>query len=288
MDYSLQNSIVRQIVDEKKGEILSKPFTNMKEIITVKCCKGHIINMTPFDLIRSNNYCLKCSSNEENKDHSLSIIKSPSRGRNHHSKRSSKLRGSCENIKYSNVQNRWFNSTSENDPILSFGERLAQENGCILLSTYIVNNDTMLRWSCLENGHEFIDSINNLNMRISRFCPMCFNENNVIKGREIARLNGGSCLSDSNTKTSEFRWLCKNNHIFTRSLKELISEPHRYCLECLNDKSLLYNEACIVANSYGGKCIRESIIDASDLTFECKRGHRWNTSLYKVKYLKSW
>lgn len=114
-------------------------------------------------------------------------------------------------------------------------------------------------------------------------------EERLVKVKEIAKSNGGKCLSKTYLNNREFLiFQCKKGHKWETNFKTI--NKGSWFPDCsktrLNaEKSILYyKELCNLAKAMGGRCISRKYVGAhSKLLWECRIGHQWLASPNSIK-----
>jgi hypothetical protein len=175
-------------------------------------------------------------------------------------------------------------------------QSLAHSKGGICLSTRYINSTTKLKWCCKE-GHEWKAMPSSI--KVGQWCPMCARKQSgssqrlsIGKMREIAKKNGGECLSEKyfNSKT-KLKWRCVKGHVWETPYVS-ISMGH-WCPICSTKISADKRRMCIedmqrLAEQRGGKCLSKIYIDnRHKLEWLCSKGHTWKAPYNKI-YTGRW
>jgi len=100
----------------------------------------------------------------------------------------------------------------------------------------------------------------------------------------IAAERGGKCLSDTykNVKT-DLLWECADGHRWHSTPDNVKNQGH-WCHECGGSKRSNIKEMRKIAAQRGGKCISKKYVNnITKLTWECEKGHRWDTTPNSIK-----
>ena len=141
-----------------------------------------------------------------------------------------KWKAKHSNIKFSNQWCPKCSIIKRRVRIFDGAKKIAKEKKGICLSTKYSGYDTKLTWKC-SKGHIFLMSPNSI--RKGKWCSACYG--NLPLGidlmKKTAEKRGGKCLSKIYTNTyTNLRWKCKNNHIFNKTARSVLSGV--WCLEC--------------------------------------------------------
>jgi thiol-disulfide isomerase/thioredoxin len=303
---------IKQIAMDRGGKCLSKEYIQSKSKLEFECDKGHRWKALPNNITQGS-WCLKCARQrmgEEQRDSIVTFYKIAAEhggkclskeylgGPNkiefecEHGHRwktlgiSVKIGHWCPDCRYIN------NGLKRRDPIDVFN-KIAKDKGGKCLSTEYINRDVPLKFECAE-GHTWKTSGNLI--KKGTWCPKCFNKKRGASQRdsiktfqEIAKKHGGKCLStkyiNSNTRL-EFE-CAKGHRWYTKAIT--IKHQGSWCPGCysttrgesLRDSIETYHR---IAAEKGGKCISTEYKNKdSRLTFECAKGHIWQTVAQGVK-----
>lgn len=165
------------------------------------------------------------------------------------------------------------------------------------LSPEWINCNTKYKWKC-QNGHIFeklFDAI-----KKGEWCKQC-TKVGISKCRDFASKYEGELLSteyvDNKTK---LEWKCRNNHVFERAWKHMISRPN-FCPQCPKikleksekpdpQKKVLGIEDCHQeAEKLGGKCLETKYNNRRSLMrWICKNNHTFTLTLGAVRNNGRW
>ena len=173
-------------------------------------------------------------------------------------------------------------------------KKMITDNECTFINTFIsIDNELIIEFKC-DNDHECWIKYNH-NMDII-FCKKCKNKenhkNNVIGSERNKKLikfaeENKYVIMNLTIKTLSSNIVtivCKNNH----SKRIVLSDYKKYsCRECKNMDTL--KEAKNIAIQRGGECLSEEYVnDKTYLDWICAYGHKWSTSLSKIKTDNRW
>lgn len=127
--------------------------------------------------------------------------------------------------------------------------------------------------------------------RSDRLCKACSRKNDRIEQcRELAKVNGGIFLSDKwISSTYKYSWKC-GTCIHEWQTQYYVIARGSWCKICSKDKmaadkrikNIHYCQQ--LASNNGGKCLStEYKNDATKYTWQCSKGHNWNTRLTVIE-----
>ena len=145
-----------------------------------------------------------------------------------------------------------------------------------------VNYEYKINVTC-EHGHVF--ETYHKNLKNGSWCPKCYRPQKTLKDmHELAQKNRGKCLSTIYVdRKSILSWECDKGHRWDCQAQRVIA--NYWCPKC---SRVLKHEnifQCIqeLALKNGGKCVSVNYINRkSILSFECKKGHCWNTQALNI------
>ncbi|WP_286230583.1 zinc-ribbon domain-containing protein [Neobacillus mesonae] len=155
-------------------------------------------------------------------------------------------------------------------------QEMAEKNNGLCLSKEYVNNNEKLQWRC-EKGHVWEASA--ANIRSGKWCPRCAKRKVVIEDmQELAKSRGGTCLSNNyKGKYIKLKWKCKEGHVWESTPGTIRSGS--WCPSCSKKSKLTITNVDHLTAERGGKCLSIYYINSKTrLHFECKDGHRWETT----------
>lgn len=120
---------------------------------------------------------------------------------------------------------------------LELCQEIAEERGGKCLSTEYKNNRENLLWMCSES-HIWEACFRHVKHN-NTWCPSCYGNKKLSLEicQEIAKQNGGKCLSTEYINTTEIMsWMCSNNHIFETPL-QYIKYDNTWCPYCSKGRS---------------------------------------------------
>ena len=102
--------------------------------------------------------------------------------------------------------------------------------------------------------------------------------------QDLARSRGGLCLSDTYVNNRvRLLWQCGNGHQWHASPGSVKNGGH-WCPICAGQGRPTIEDMVRIAGNRGGRCLSERYVnDGTKLSWECAKGHRWETSPNMVK-----
>lgn len=184
---------------------------------------------------------------------------------------------------------------------LAYCKKYAERRGGQCLSTEYTNPNTLMTWKCAA-GHVWEQTFNNV--RRSSFCHGC----NVLAGKkttietchEYAQKHGGKCLSTKYINyTLPLKWECAVGHKWEQGWKNLYRS--NFCTLCTRNMpaNAVYEppvkipitlaECQDIAFNNGGICLSDEYINSkTDMSWECKIGHKWQATASSVCRKRKW
>jgi len=286
---------MREIARIRGGKCISDLYVNVKTKLHWECEKGHQWEATP-DSVKKGTWCPECGKNKKK----LTIEEM---------QEIAKLReGKCLSEKYVNSytkllwecekKHQWETTPyiikngswcpeclieSKKLTIEDMQEMAKLKRGKCLSDIYI-NSYTKLLWEC-EKGHKW-ETIPWVIKRGS-WCPECaINKikSSIEKMREIAKKKGGKCLSDVYIKGSlKLLWECEKGHQWEATPENI--KRGSWCPNCANQKNkLTILDMQELAKNKEGKCLSKVYKNIeTKLQWECKEGHKWETTPKNIK-----
>jgi hypothetical protein len=161
-------------------------------------------------------------------------------------------------------------------------QQLARKRGGKCISNEYQGMNHHLNWRC-GNGHEWAAIPSSI--KAGHWCPRCYGNNpfTITDLSKIAASRGGQVLSEKmDNRRSMLRWRCAEGHEWHTSAQNVMAG--HWCPVCGKSQPLSLETAMEAAITNGGRCLSESYVNArASLLWECKFGHRWRTSLYKIR-----
>ena len=162
-------------------------------------------------------------------------------------------------------------------------KRVARERGGKCLSKVYTHGQNKLQWQCGEK-HIWMATPGNVKLK-NTWCPFCAGTAKLTIGemKELASLHGGKCLSEVYINNlTKLKWQCGKGHVWMSTPAGIKSGS--WCPVCAGKAKHTISEMKELAARYGGKCLSSSYVNNSSmLMWQCKNGHRWQTSPNKVE-----
>lgn len=166
---------------------------------------------------------------------------------------------------------------------------LASAKGGRCLSEIYVNNNTKLRWQCVE-GHEWEVAPSSIK-HANSWCPKCagLERGTIEEMRTLAISKGGMCLSLTyKNSSSKLLWQCAEGHQW-ETTPTAIKNNNTWCPKCAGSEKSTIEEMQMLAERRGGKCLSSIYKDMnSKLLWQCAEGHQWTAKPVIIKHKNSW
>lgn len=305
----------KNIAKKNGGKCLTNELTNSETKLDLVCAENHKWSTFPRNLIRGF-WCKSCAI-KKSKQHlkkSISDCIELAQKNNgfclstEYINAHSKLIWQCNKghtwkASYHGVRGgTWCNicSTKRAADMLRLSiddcHKTAKKRNGFCLSESYKNSQTNLTWKC-EEGH--IWEATYANIRKGTWCKKCSQKQTSFKRRtsidffkNYAISKKGKCLSEEyvNQKT-RLKFECDKGHVWETSGGS-IKGGKTWCPICagtfrITTKELIeekLNELRNIAESKGGECLSTTYINSKKkLKFQCKNGHKWETSAYVIK-----
>lgn len=282
---------IKNFAKLKGGYLLSKNYTNNKEILFWKCNCGEEWESSWSNLKAKNAWCPKCLKRKTSKNRNtynieyfkkLAIFKNGLCLSDKYINCNEKLEFQCKlghiwKAKPSNIvnSNTWCPICNHISPVsIEDMQNLAKKKNGECLSNKYINGGIKLLWRC-DKGHEWMSIPESIHS--GSWCPICANKNiplTIREMQEIAKKRNGECLSETyiNSKT-KLLWKCENNHQWMATPTNIKSG--KWCPFC----KLSQGEKII--NEY---LIKNSIIFEREKRFDkCKNNRKLPFDFYLPK-----
>lgn len=149
-----------------------------------------------------------------------------------------------------------------------------------------------MEWECAE-GHRF--QITTTSLKNGIWCPACTKgtkKRDKPKGmKEVLRIAaelGGHHRGCATNVSDISEWECQKEHKFKASAKAILNRGY-FCKECKVGNFTTIVKVQQLCEYRGGKCLSVEYKGLADtMTFECARGHRWESSWRHLRYKGSW
>ncbi|MFC1827728.1 hypothetical protein ACFLZQ_07360 [Thermodesulfobacteriota bacterium] len=153
-------------------------------------------------------------------------------------------------------------------------QKFAEAKNGKCLSREYINSKNKLLWKC-EFGHQWETTYGSV--RSGNWCSVCAGNKklSIEDMRDIAQKLGGKCISEKyiNNRT-KLIWECAHGHRWPAKPTH-IKDGH-WCPECEGNKKLTLEDMELLAESFGGKCLSDSYVNAfTKIKWECANGHQW-------------
>lgn len=171
---------------------------------------------------------------------------------------------------------------------------IAKSCGGECLSNKYKNSHQNLQWKC-QYGHIWEATFSNVAR--GKWCPWCAGNRvdpvkQLKKAQQIASSHKGKLLSKAyESSGTPMHWRCAEGHEWEAPFSSVVGR-NSWCGRCRGtqrdaEEQLL--KAQEVAESKNGKCISKRYLNNTEpMEWQCKRGHKWNTSYYVVVQSGSW
>ena len=157
--------------------------------------------------------------------------------------------------------------------------------GECLSREYVGNKDSKLQWRCAR-GHVWQATLGKVR-NCGSWCPTCARLKRLLTLEDmkaLARAKGGECLSNAyHGQSVKLRWRCAQGHEWEAGSGH-IKNQGCWCPKCAGRAPLKIEEMRMIAQSRGGKCLSESLINAlTKLHWQCAEGHKWEATPNDIK-----
>lgn len=164
--------------------------------------------------------------------------------------------------------------------------KLAETKGGKFISDKVTNARTKVIWQCIEKGHKFESTYDNIK-RTKHFCPVC--RPNAPKTLEdckvFAQTRGALCLSNKyQSSKKKMIWQCADGHTFESTWDSYSRAEKSGCSQCEGNARLSLEEAREIALKNNGECLSTDYVNnRTPMEWRCARGHIWTTTLDSIK-----
>ena len=265
------------------GDCLTRHVEDLTSVVRFRCGSGHIWSALAKWALRGR-WCPTCARY----DYSIRDMQAMAR-RNGGECLSTAYRGTLGKLTWSCAKGHVFTATPNTIlggswcrrcrlgiPSIEEMRAIAEKRGGQCLSKRYVDNSTHLRWRC-RAGHEWRAVPKHV--KRGSWCPACAGKILTIGDlRADARRRGGACLSNRYVNsTTPLRFRCARGHVFESPPTYV--RGGNWCPDCNPCKRGSVGRMRQVAASRGGRCISRTYVNArTKLTWECSKGHRWDTT----------
>lgn len=100
---------------------------------------------------------------------------------------------------------------------------------------------------------------------------------------KLAESKGGKCLSTEYINAiSQMKWECAKGHIWNTFYSSI--KQGTWCPECSGVKRIVIQDCHKLAELKSGKCLSTEFINSvSKLTWQCSKGHIWNSQYHTIR-----
>jgi hypothetical protein len=298
---------LRKIARERGGVLLSKRYVNNREPLMWRCIAGHVwaaaaasVKPGPF---RKGSWCPLCPRRNKGKPARLSLEEMQQIARDRGGECLSgsylncftKLKWRCTQGHEWEAQpaqiksGTWCPACAGTQKLTL--QALLQEailRGGKLLSTEYVNGSSPLLWECSE-GHRWETGASKV--RYGSWCPDCAAKSplTIEQMHELARANGGECLSKRYVDTStSLKWRCARGHVW-KARPGMVKptgyqERGTWCPQCARTPRYTLEDVQSLAAARGGECLSKTYVNNdTPLQWRCAEGHIWKASPNRVR-----
>lgn len=306
-----------EIAEGKGGKCLSREYLGAARKLWWKCDKGHIWQTTP-NAIKGGTWCPRCRKKEagDKLRHSIATCNEVAEGmggrclEKDYTNNRKKITWQCDKghiwkASFGKVQaGSWCPKCSNRDrannrrtPIAIINE-IAESRGGQCLSPDYSRAGQKLILEC-SKGHRWRSSVSVL--KRGGWCRKCYDSSvadrvrkyDISQMQTLANKRGGSCLSIAyNDTKSKLRWQCGCGNEWMASADKIIQG--QWCPECAalkkgTSQKLGLQYARLLAARYGGFCLSNEYSNSkSKLSWKCKKGHVWESSIQTINRRQTW
>ncbi len=280
----------KSIAKRKGGELLSREYIDAKTPLLWRCRYGHEWMATP-SKITQGRWCHTCGGSKKKSIEEMSSLAEEYGGKclsEEYVDNQTKLLWECSRghqweaslavIQKSN----WCPYCNGRKTNLKELQEYAKDKGGTCLSKEVTNKSMKLKWECAK-GHRWYANASNI-LR-GHWCPYCSGRKGDFfkEVSEIARLNGGRCLSKQYVNsTTKMRFRCSKGHEWEAVPVSIKSE--NWCPYCSGRKGDFIGRARSIAKERKGRCLSKKFESAkSMMKWKCSKGHTWEMSFDKVQ-----
>ena len=165
-------------------------------------------------------------------------------------------------------------------------KQVAKERGGKCLSDIYLHSHSKLQWQC-SKGHVW--NATSGSIVHGTWCRKChylkLGESigaNIKTYQKIALERNGKCLSTEyiNMRT-KLQWQCSKGHVWMANPN--LVKRGTWCPYCAHNTIYSIKDIQIRVGKYGGKCLSKEYVRDKPLTWECAKGHVWNSTWKHVK-----
>ena len=166
---------------------------------------------------------------------------------------------------------------------------IAKKRGGKCLSKVYKTRKQQLKWQC-KCGYIWWASPSNVKHQETR-CPKCAKNLRLTIDdlKQFARKKKGKCLSKKIENSQDhLLWECNKGHQWN-ARASVVHAGISWCPECHGGVRLSMDEMHSMAAKFGGKCLSTHYQNVhTDLTWECKNGHRFKQKPRNIRRYDKW
>ncbi len=289
---------MQEVAKKRGGNCLSKEYVNNVTKLKWQCKKGHEWEAVPHN-IEKGRWCPECADQKNKLPKKRYTIEDMQQialehgGKclsNEYVNTTTKLKWQCEKghiwetaprlVMY---QKAWCPKCGGTKKMtIEDMEKIAKKYGGRCLSRKYINNRTKLTWQCKE-GHEW--EAMPIYIIEGTWCSECagVKKATIEEMQEIAESRGGKCLSkEYKNKELKLKWKCGREHVWEATAHAV--KCGTWCPECVGKKKLGIKKMKEIAKERGGKCLSKEYKNRrSKLTWQCEKGHTWESTPKNIK-----
>ena len=300
----------KNIAIKKGGECISNEYISSSKDLKWRCAENHTFTMTPGS-VKKGSWCPRCSRymSEEicrytfEELFNVRFSKKRPKWLNESSGHNLELDGYNKRLnlafEYQGEQHykpvKWSKSVSNDDAkeklkiqkkYDNLKRNACKKNGVhLIVITYknnLLNLPKLIKQKCekfkLDIGKINFDKKIDLN-------KIYFVKNNLKIFQDIAKRNGGKCLSKVylNSRT-KLKFECSEGHVW--ETRPGVVKAGGWCNICSNKRKIKGDISLMqeVAKSRGGKCLSKKYVRSHEkLIWECAYGHKWEAPYSRIK-----
>ena len=163
--------------------------------------------------------------------------------------------------------------------------------GAVCISESFIDHFSHLRFRC-SKGHIWETSYSSI--KHGHRCPVCSGKSSMTMNdiQRMAQRKGGVCLShESKSNRQKLIWRCSKGHVWETPAYNIKSGT--WCPVCAKGrakeklteaKQQTLEDARKIAKQRGGICLSDIYVNQKEkMRWQCKKGHRWETSYSNIK-----
>ncbi|MHA1784097.1 MAG: zinc-ribbon domain-containing protein [Candidatus Helarchaeota archaeon] len=279
---------MQDLARSRGGKCLSTHYVNARTKLTWQCKEGHVWKTSP-TVIKKGSWCPECHGGKKlTAMHDLAARRGGKCLSTEYINSTCKLTWQCERghvwkASSSKIKGgSWCPTCARTSPItIEDVQELARQRGGHCVSTEYVNARKPLTWNC-KKGHAWNASLQNV--KRGTWCPICVGKGLTIKDmQEVASQKGGRCSSTEyiNAQT-KLTWQCKEGHTW-KATPNNVRSGH-WCPKCAIKPKYSIKDMQEIARQRGGTCLSPVYINYdTKLSWQCEKGHEWETTPHVIK-----